>query len=77
MTNNDPVEKLLDLSRRALAKSALKPVLLPAWSETKRGTPNTFLRSALFSAIQSKDRLTVRLILHPVHEIKANYSNLP
>jgi hypothetical protein len=60
MTNNDPVEKLLDLSRRALAKSALKPVLLPAWSETKRGTPNTFLRSALFSAIQSKDRVDMK-----------------
>ena len=29
---------------------------LPLWSESKRGTPNTFMRSALFSAIQSKDR---------------------
>ncbi len=29
---------------------------LPLWPEAKRGTPNTFLRSALFSAIQGKDR---------------------
>jgi hypothetical protein len=57
MTNkNDPGQKLLELSRRAMAKSALIPVSLPVWPETKRATPNAFLRSALFSAIQSKDR---------------------
>ena len=32
-------------------------VKLPNWPEEKRGTPNSFLRSALFSAIQSKDRV--------------------
>ena len=30
---------------------------LPLWSEAKRGTPNSFLRSALFAAVQSKDRV--------------------
>ncbi|MBA2659924.1 MAG: TrfA family protein [Nitrosospira sp.] len=29
---------------------------LPLWPETRRGTPNSFLRSALFAAIQGKDR---------------------
>jgi len=31
-------------------------IQFPLWPEAKRGTPNSFLRSALFSAIQSKDR---------------------
>jgi hypothetical protein len=29
----------------------------PRWPEEKRGTPNSFLRSALFAAVQSKDRV--------------------
>ncbi len=29
----------------------------PFWPEQKRGTPNSFLRSALFAAVQSKDRV--------------------
>ena len=32
-------------------------IQFPLWPEAKRGTPNSFLRSALFSAIQSKDRI--------------------
>lgn len=31
-------------------------VQLPLWREDRRGAPNDFLRSALFAAIQSKDR---------------------
>jgi hypothetical protein len=31
-------------------------VYLPTWREDKQGSPNSFLRSALFAAIQSKDR---------------------
>lgn len=34
-------------------------IQLPLWPESKRGTPNSFIRSALFSAIQSKDRVFV------------------
>jgi TrfA protein len=37
-----------------------KDILLPEWPESKRGTPNTFLRSALFSAIKSKDRVWLK-----------------
>ena len=33
---------------------------LPLWPEPKRGTPNSFIRSALFAAIQSKDRVFVK-----------------
>jgi hypothetical protein len=29
----------------------------PLWPDEKRGTPNSFLRSALFAAVQSKDRI--------------------
>lgn len=32
-------------------------IQLPLWQSDKRGTPNSFLRSALFAAIQSKDRI--------------------
>jgi hypothetical protein len=31
-------------------------IQLPLWSEHKRGTPNSFLRSSLFAAVQGKDR---------------------
>lgn len=31
-------------------------IQLPLWADSVRGTPNSFLRSALFSAVQSKDR---------------------
>ena len=33
---------------------------LPEWMENKRGAPNSFLRSALFAAIQSKDRRMIQ-----------------
>jgi hypothetical protein len=32
----------------------------PMWPEEKRGTPNSFVRSTLFSAIQSKDRVYMK-----------------
>ena len=32
-------------------------IYLPTWREDKRASPNSFLRSALFAAIHSKDRL--------------------
>jgi hypothetical protein len=32
----------------------------PRWPEEKRGTPNSFLRSALFAAVQSKDRVYMK-----------------
>lgn len=44
------IEQLLDERRQ------LKKIMLPTWPENKRAIPNSFLRSALFSAVQSKDR---------------------
>jgi TrfA protein len=35
-------------------------VQLPLWHDDKRGAPNSFLRSALFAAIQSKDRADLK-----------------
>ena len=40
---------------KALQESP-QSIQLPLWYEAARGTPNSFLRSALFAAIQSKDR---------------------
>ena len=55
--------KVTDIQRRCqelaeieAKRDAAKVVQLPLWTDQKRGTPNSFLRSALFSAIQSKDR---------------------
>ncbi len=52
--------KLEALSIKCVEKNELKEVKLPLWPKDKRGTPNTFLRSALFSAIQSKDRVDLK-----------------
>jgi hypothetical protein len=41
----------------AIEREAEKIIQLPLWYEEKRGTPNSFIRSALFAAIQSKDRV--------------------
>ena len=41
-------------------RESTQPIQLPLWPEQKRGTPNSFIRSALFSAIQSKDRVFVK-----------------
>jgi hypothetical protein len=41
-------------------RAASNVIQLPLWSELERGTPNSFLRSALFSAIQSKDRRFIK-----------------
>jgi hypothetical protein len=42
---------------REVARHEIPQVIqLPLWYEPERGTPNSFLRSALFAAIQSKDR---------------------
>ena len=56
----DELAKSLEGLKRTMATAAERAsaeiIQLPLWQEPKRGTPNSFLRSALFSAIQSKDR---------------------
>ena len=50
-------EKAKSMQGKAAAKKELENVLqLPLWSEATRGTPNSFLRGALFAAIQGKER---------------------
>jgi hypothetical protein len=48
------------LQKKVDERSLSKELKLPDWPNTKRGTPNSFLRSALFSAIQSKDRVFLK-----------------
>lgn len=48
--------KLESLRRTLVEREKNAVVQLPLWPELKRGAPNSFIRSALFAAIQSKDR---------------------
>jgi TrfA protein len=49
-------QKIARARQSAQDREATEVLQLPLWPPTRRGTPNTFIRSALFSAIQSKDR---------------------
>lgn len=62
MTNLDTLLKrqLEELERKSAERSLSKDILLPEYHDAKRVTPNGFLRSALFSAIQSKDRVWLK-----------------
>ncbi|MBT9100579.1 TrfA protein [Methylovulum psychrotolerans] len=51
------IERIKDITQK---REITKIIQLPLWPESKRGTPNSFLRSALFSAIQGKDRQYLR-----------------
>lgn len=51
---NNLQTKLDGLERKIEARSQSTDVLLPDWPESKRGTPNSFLRSALFSVNDCK-----------------------
>ena len=56
-TEQNLQSKLDKLQKKVEERSLSKELRLPNWPEERRGTPNSFLRSALFSAIQSKDRV--------------------
>ena len=58
MTKQDKsIESTLGRMREQIAEREKTAVVqLPLWPEPKRGAPNSFIRSALFAAIQSKDR---------------------
>jgi TrfA protein len=51
------VTRMREVARQREASQAIQ---LPLWPEPKRGTPNSFIRSALFAAIQSKDRVFLK-----------------
>jgi len=61
----------------AQQREATMIIQLPLWTESKRGTPNSFLRSALFSAIQGKDRQYLREVtLFSQHGIIIKFTGL-
>ncbi len=54
---NQSIETKLENLRKTVAEREKNGVVqLPLWPEPKRGAPNSFIRSALFAAIQGKDR---------------------
>lgn len=54
---SESIENKLETLRKSVAHREKNAVVqLPLWPEPKRGAPNSFIRSALFAAIQSKDR---------------------
>ena len=56
-SGNIGLEKKLERLRSSVIERENNTVVqLPLWPEPKRGAPNSFIRSALFAAIQSKDR---------------------
>lgn len=62
--NNTNQQKIAEISERLQKmleeKEKTAVYHLPNWQEDKRGSPNSFLRSALFAAIQSKDRIFMK-----------------
>ena len=55
------LQKSLDrLGKTVAARQETRAIQLPLWPEPKRGTPNSFIRSALFAAIQAKDRTFIK-----------------
>jgi hypothetical protein len=61
------VQQLQELEERkkntleiARQREETRVIQLPLWREDRRGSPNSFARSALFSAIQGKDRALVK-----------------
>jgi hypothetical protein len=53
-------DKLARMEETARQREAMQVLQLPLWPEPKRGTPNSFIRSALFAAIQGKDRVFMK-----------------
>jgi hypothetical protein len=54
--NTDIFATLERMKETAQQREATEIIQLPFWPEPKRGTPNSLIRSALFSAVQGKDR---------------------
>jgi hypothetical protein len=50
-------ERCLEMAALATERESAQIIQLPLWHEGKSGSPNAFLRSALFAAIQGKDRV--------------------
>ncbi len=58
-------KKIAELQQIANERNKLTEIMLPDWPDTKRGTPNSFLRSALFPATKStaiRERLVLEFV---------------
>jgi hypothetical protein len=53
----DIQKRCIELAENTSKRHSAEIIQLPLWPLEKRGTPNSFLRSALFAAIQGKDRV--------------------
>lgn len=53
----DIEERCRNMAEISRQRETAQVIQLPLWHEGKRGTPNSFMRSALFAAIQGKDRV--------------------
>jgi hypothetical protein len=61
--------------RRSPREPASNVIQLPLWFDQERGTPNSFLRSALFAAIESKDRRFLKeTILASSKDVSVKYT---
>jgi hypothetical protein len=56
----DIQERCLELAEVTRQRESAQVIQLPLWREGQRGTPNSFLRSALFAAIHGKDRVFIK-----------------
>lgn len=56
MTDKKLVEGLAHLGEPVKGPKASNVVSLPLWREAKRGMPISFIRTVLFSTIQSEER---------------------
>lgn len=65
------------MTAKAVEREAVRYLQLPLWSEHKRGAPNSFLRSALFSAVQGKDRRYINgEVLASLNGITVRYTGM-
>ncbi len=75
-----PINSALDIALKNLGGTLAKKresvaVQLPLWGDEKRGTPNSFLRSSLFAAIQGKNRyFTKNEVLYAQQGITVKYT---
>jgi hypothetical protein len=68
-------KSLESLGRNIERRESDEVIQLPLWFEPERGTPNSFLRSALFAAIQGKTRTYLKeVILAGSRDITVKYT---
>ena len=64
-----------NLPNRQVRQQKELPIQLPLWPEQTRGTPNAWLRSSLFAAIQGKTRRALkRELLASVNGVQIKFT---